>query len=140
MMLTAPPLRRFSAIPSKLKTLLAASLLLCAGASIAQEMEAMFTIWVFPDRAVPQVLIAPPPKYPKRLAALGMKGWVKLKFTINEQGEVTEPEVVDMHPGEYFARTALQTISRYKFAPPMLNGEPTPLPDVTVRMTFDPDK
>ena len=93
-----------------------------------------------PAREIPEVLFAPPPKYPKRLADLGMKGWVRLKFTINEQGEVTEPEVIDMHPRRYFARAALQTIRRYKFNPPMLDGEPTPLPDVTVRMTFDPDQ
>ena len=95
---------------------------------------------VVPAREIPQVLFAPPPKYPKRLADLGMKGWVRLRFTINEQGGVAEPEVIDMHPRKYFARAALQTIRRYKFAAPMLEGEPTSLPDVTVRMTFDPDQ
>ena len=152
-----------------MKALLAALLLLCAGASAAQvEEERMaFTIWdgsgvvvhkafkkdatqgqtaaspyedVVPAREIPEVLFAPPPKYPKRLANLGMKGWVRLKFTIDEQGGVAAPEVIDMHPRKYFARAALQTISRYKFAPPMLDGKPAPLADVTVRMTFDPDR
>lgn len=149
-----------------MKALLAALLLLCAGVSAAQEERMAFTIWdgsgavvhktfkkdeaqgqtatssygdVVPAREIPQVLFAPPPKYPKRLANLGMKGWVRLKFTIDEQGAVAAPEVIDMHPRKYFARAALQTIRRYKFAPPMLDGKPTPLADVTVRMTFDPD-
>ena len=152
-------------MPSKLKALLAVFLLLCAGVPAAQEEGMVFAIWdssgavvhkafkdgthgqnaaspydeVVPVREIPQVLFAPPPKYPKRLADLGMKGWVRLKFTINEQGEVREPEVIDMHPRKYFARAALQTIRRYRFAAPMLDGTPTPLPDVTVRMTFDPD-
>ena len=69
-----------------------------------------------------------------------MKGWVRLKFTITESGEVADAEVLDMHPRRYFARPALQTISKYRFAPPMLDGEPTPLTDVTVRMVFDPDR
>ena len=141
-----------------------AALLLClavAPTGVAQQQQVMFTIWdssgkkiheVFRDggsdqsaadvsafREIPSILSAPPPKYPKRLADLGMKGWVRVKFTITEEGEVANPEILEMHPRKYFARAALRTIKKYRFAPPTLDGVPTPLPDVTVRMTFDPE-
>lgn len=91
------------------------------------------------EREIPALLSAPRPKYPKRLIGLGMTGWVRLKFTINERGEVEDPEVLESAPRTYFVRAALQAISRYRFAPPMLDGAPVALPDVTVRMLFEPD-
>ena len=155
----------FFVVPNKPKTLLVALFLLCSGASAAQEPEVMFTIWddrgsvvhkaindgkrsqstilgedAVPVREIPSVLFAPPPKYPKRLADLRMEGWVRLKFTITEEGKVADPEVLDQHPRKYFARAALQTIRRYKFDVPTLDGRQTSLPDVTVRMIFDPDE
>ena len=129
-----------------------------AFAAQAEEKDVLFTIWdgsgavvheavrgagegpaPSAEREIPPLLAAPRPKYPKRLIGLGMTGWVRLKFTINERGEVEDPEVLESAPRTYFARAALQAISRYRFAPPMLDGAPAALPDVTVRMLFEPD-
>lgn len=91
------------------------------------------------EREIPPLLAAPQAKYPKRLIGLGMTGWVRLKFTINERGEVEDPEVLESAPRTYFVRAAIQAIKKYRFAPPMLDGVPTALPDVQVRILFEPD-
>ena len=146
---------------AKCAVVLACLLQSAAAAAPAEPQQVVFTIWrpggdvihevlkdtpppatpeVSDAREIPEAIFTPPPKSPRRLADLGMKGWVRLKFTITESGKVADAEVLDMHPRRYFARPALQTISKYRFAPPMLDGEPTPLTDVTVRMVFDPDR
>lgn len=91
------------------------------------------------EREIPPLLAAPQAKYPKRLIGLGMTGWVRLKFTINERGEVEDPEVLESAPRTYFVRAAIQAIKKYRFAPPMLDGAPAALPDVQVRILFEPD-
>ncbi len=143
---------------------LAFACLLCLVAAPirANEGKVVFTIWdnsgevihqvlqdgasgesaagISPIREVPQAVFAPPIQYPKRLADLRMKGWVRLKFTIDEEGKVVDPEILEMRPRKYFARAALQAIRKYRFAPPLSEGVPMPLSDVTVRMTFDPEE
>ena len=144
---------------AKLKNLLAlVGVLWLGGAFAAEQQNVVFTIYdregrvihesnrgqdgSSPDgaaeREIPELLFAPRAKYPKRLADLGMEGWVQIKFTIDEQGAVADPEVLQSAPRTYFVRAALQAIKRYRFSPPMLDGKPTALPDVTVRISFDP--
>ena len=122
-----------------------------------EEKEVIFTIWdgsgaviheqvrgegdgqsARSEREIPQLLSAPRAKYPRRLANLGMTGYVRLKFTIDERGQVADPEVLESAPRTYFVRAAMQAIRKYQFAPPMLDGAPAALPDVTVRIVFDP--
>ena len=129
-----------------------------AFAAQAEEKDVIFTIWdgsgavvheairgegegpaPGAEREIPPLLAAPQAKYPKRLNRLGMAGYVRLKFTINERGEVEDPEVLESAPRTYFVRAAIQAIKKYRFAPPMLDGVPTALPDVTVRILFEPD-
>lgn len=94
---------------------------------------------VLAEREIPRLLFAPQAKYPKRLADLGMEGWVRIKFTIDKQGAVVDPQVLQSAPRTYFVRAALQAIKGYRFSPPMLDGKPVALPDVTVRISFDPE-
>lgn len=63
------------------------------------------------------------PRYPTRAANRHIEGWVKLKFTITEQGTVKDAVVVQSHPSQIFNRAALQAISRWKFKAKVLDGQ-----------------
>lgn len=64
-----------------------------------------------------------PPRYPMRAANRRIEGWVKIEFTISEQGTVKDPVVVDSQPEKIFNRAALQAIKRWKFKAKIIDGE-----------------
>ncbi|NOR71536.1 MAG: TonB family protein [Methylomarinum sp.] len=68
-------------------------------------------------------LLRIPPRYPMRAANRHIEGWVKVEFTITEQGTVKNPVVVDAHPSKIFNRAALQAIKRWKFKAKIIGGE-----------------
>lgn len=70
------------------------------------------------------------PVYPRQAARNGEQGWVKIEFTITEQGIVVDPAVVDARPGRTFDRSALTAIRQWRFQPRIVNGKP-----VAVRAT-----
>lgn len=68
-------------------------------------------------------LVRIPPRYPMRAANRRIQGWVKVEFTITEQGTVKDAVVVDAQPNKIFNRAALQAISRWKFKAKIIAGE-----------------
>ncbi len=68
-------------------------------------------------------LVRIPPRYPMRAANRGIEGWVKVEFTITEQGTVKDAMVADAQPGTIFNRAALQAIARWKFKAKIIGGE-----------------
>lgn len=64
------------------------------------------------------------PKYPRKAARSRIEGWVKLEFTITENGTVTAPVVVDSKPRRTFDRSALQSIRQWRFKPRLVDGRP----------------
>jgi len=70
---------------------------------------------------VPLVRIAP--QYPRRAAMKGTEGWVKLEFTILEDGTVTDVDVIDADPKRVFDTAAKKAILRWKFKPLIVDGK-----------------
>ncbi len=68
-------------------------------------------------------LVRIPPRYPSRAASRRIEGWVKIEFTITEEGTVKDAVVVDSDPKNIFDRAALQAIKRWKFKPKVIGGE-----------------
>ena len=68
-------------------------------------------------------LVRIPPRYPMRAARRKIEGWVKVEFTITENGTVKDAVVVDSQPPEIFNREALQAIARWKFKAKIIDGE-----------------
>jgi len=68
-------------------------------------------------------LVRIPPRYPRRAASRGIEGWVKIEFTISEQGTVKDAAVIAAQPGNTFNRAALQAIKRWKFKAKVIDGE-----------------
>ena len=68
-------------------------------------------------------LVRIPPRYPMRAANRRIEGWVKVEFTITEEGKVKDAVVVDAQPSKVFNRAALQAIRRWKFKAKIIGGE-----------------
>ena len=64
------------------------------------------------------------PDYPRKAARQGIEGWVKLEFTVLEDGKVTNIKVLEAEPRRIFDKAAKRAIQRWKFKPRMVNGKP----------------
>ena len=71
---------------------------------------------------IPLVRIAP--QYPRRAARDRIEGWVKLEFTINQDGTVSNPSVVEAEPRRVFDQAARRAILKWKFKPRIVDGKP----------------
>ena len=65
------------------------------------------------------------PRFPRRLPAYVNEGWVLIQFDVNTQGRTTNVTVLDSEPAGRFDESATRAVSRWRFKPPMLNGENT---------------
>ena len=63
------------------------------------------------------------PDYPRKAAQQGIEGWVKLEFTVQEDGKVTDIKVLEAEPRRIFDKAAKRAIERWKFKPRMVNGK-----------------
>jgi len=69
---------------------------------------------------IPIVRIAP--QYPREARLKGTEGWVRVRFTINEDGTVGSPSVIESEPRRVFNREAIRAILRWKFKPRIIDG------------------
>ena len=75
----------------------------------------------------PVPVAAIPPQYPRDALMQGLEGWVRVEFTINPDGSVSNARVVDAHPRRgIFDREALRAIGRWRFKPKVQDGEAIP--------------
>ncbi len=65
------------------------------------------------------------PDYPVQAKRQGIEGEVVLEATINEQGRVVESRAVSGHP--LLVAAAIQAVSKWRYAPTILNGTPWPV-------------
>jgi len=64
------------------------------------------------------------PDYPRDAARGGIEGWVKLEFTVLEDGTVSDIKVLEASPKRVFDKAAKRAIMRWKFKPRVVNGQP----------------
>ena len=74
--------------------------------------------------AIPIVRIEP--QYPREALLRGIEGWVRLDFTIREDGSVCDVAVVNAEPSNIFNRNAVRAVLRWKFKPRIVDGRPVP--------------
>lgn len=65
-----------------------------------------------------------PPQYPGDALARGIEGYVRLEFTVLENGSVANARVIDASPRGVFETAALQALNRWRFRPQMVDGSP----------------
>lgn len=68
-------------------------------------------------------IVRVPPRYPMDAAARHIEGWVKVEFTIDEQGDVEDIRVVESSPPQIFEQAAIRAISRWQFKPRIVDGK-----------------
>lgn len=78
--------------------------------------------------------------YPDDALQEGTEGWVRVKFTVNETGEVIDPEVVDADPEGYFEESSLEAIRKFRFEPKQKDGRPVSTEDVHYVFTYRLDE
>lgn len=66
------------------------------------------------------------PIYPNRAASHGIEGWVRVEFTIEVDGSVSDAVVVQSMPEAVFDDATLDAIKQWQFKPKMVNGVAVP--------------
>ncbi len=64
------------------------------------------------------------PQFPREALVKGIEGWVVVEFTIEPDGTVSDPRVVDSNPRRMFDRNAIRAIYKWKFKPRIVDGQP----------------
>ncbi len=72
------------------------------------------------SQVIPLVRINP--QYPRNELLAGVEGWVKVGFTVEPDGSVSSPKVVESKPPRVFDSSALRAIKKWKFKPKVVNG------------------
>jgi len=85
------------------------------------------------DVKPPRLLIAPAPEYPVLARQARLAGVVVIEAIIDEHGNVTGMRLISGHP--LLVQSALTAVSKRKYEPTILDGEPTPI-DLRVEITF----
>ena len=92
------------------------------------------------------------PQYPVELLAQGVEGFVDLEFTVDVNGFVQNPQVLQSKPGTLprrgsirklgrgedasFEAAAMEAVNRFRFAPRFVEGEAVAVDGVKTRISF----
>lgn len=69
-------------------------------------------------------LVRVDPELPMEARRKRISGWVRVEFTIMEDGSVANARVIKAEPPGIFDQAALAAIARWKFRPPVKDGKP----------------
>ncbi|MEZ5896794.1 MAG: energy transducer TonB [Parvularculaceae bacterium] len=88
---------------------------------------------IVPGGMKPTVRI--PPTYPENCRAKGAQGVVIVEFDITADGAVVNPRIISS-PNSCFDRAVMKTMLRWRYAPKMVDGRPTPQRGVREAFNF----
>ncbi|RUO26202.1 energy transducer TonB [Aliidiomarina minuta] len=83
-----------------------------------------------------QPIVRIEPRYPPAAARDGIEGWVRLRFTIDETGGVTDIEIIEAEPRRVFDQEARRALRRWRYAPQVVDGVPQRQEGMTVQLDF----
>jgi len=66
------------------------------------------------------------------------EGFTRVTFTVDKEGFVVDPEVLESEGSSRFPAESLRVIREFRYAPRMVNGEAVDTPDVEYRFTHTP--
>jgi bla regulator protein BlaR1 len=64
------------------------------------------------------------PDYPKRALRMGLEGWVKVRYSVDETGAVVDAVVVESKPRRVFDEAAIDAVSHWQYDPKIEDGVP----------------
>ncbi len=76
------------------------------------------------------------PVYPRVAAEQGVEGWVVVRFDVSASGATRDVRVVESNPKRVFDRAAARAVSRWKYRPCTVEGQPRIKRDLQVRLVF----
>jgi len=76
------------------------------------------------------------PVYPADAFKNGIEGWVWVRYTVTETGDVINAEVASSNSGILFGPAAVKAIQEFKYRPRFVNGQATSINGVTYRFDF----
>jgi protein TonB len=68
------------------------------------------------------VLAKTPPIYPAAARRQNIEGWIRVKFVVNEQGEVGQVDIVAAEPHGIFDQSVLRSLGNWRFKPGTIGG------------------
>ncbi len=84
------------------------------------------------------VLARMPPIYPLNAKHRGIEGWVRIRFIVNEDGGVTDIDVVESEPSGVFDQSVIRCVSGWRFRPGTVEGMAVKTcAETTIRFTLD---
>jgi protein TonB len=87
-----------------------------------------------------QPIVRIEPKYPMQAQRNGTEGWVRLRFSIDEVGGVTDIEIIEAQPKRVFNRAAKRALKRWKYKPKVVDGKTIKQTGLTVQLDFSMEK
>src|SRR5690606_38664758 len=85
------------------------------------------------EEYLPIVKVAP--VYPADAVTLRLEGYVIVEFTVDENGSVEDPFIVESS-SPIFEAAALEATWKFKYKPRLVNGKPVSVPGIRNRITF----
>ena len=86
-----------------------------------------------------QPIVRIEPRYPVQAARDGLEGWVRLSFSIMEDGSVGDVEVIEAEPRRVFDREAVRALRRWKYRARIVDGQPQVQTGLQVVLEFNLD-
>ncbi|MGD8341453.1 MAG: TonB family protein [Gammaproteobacteria bacterium] len=83
---------------------------------------------------LPIVKVAP--VYPPRAAARGLEGYVVVQYTVTTTGDTRDIVVIES-TSSLFDRAAVDSASKYKYKPRVIDGTPVEVAGVSTRIIFE---
>ena len=65
-----------------------------------------------------------PPQYPYQATRRRIEGWVRVSFLVTETGSVEDVVLLESEPEGIFDRAAVRAVSKWKFKPRIVDGQP----------------
>jgi protein TonB len=94
-----------------------------------------FSLGIGEGDYLPIVKVAP--IYPQRALIRGIEGYCVVQYTVNRQGTIREPFVIEGQcTNSIFRRPSLQAALKFKYKPRMIDGHAVEVPGVQNKFTY----
>jgi protein TonB len=96
-----------------------------AVAPVVPHMAGLGELFSAGDLDAPLTVIARiPPVYPLHAKHRGIKGWVRVRFVVHEDGRVTDITIQESQPAAVFDASVLRSVAGWRFKPGTVAGTP----------------
>lgn len=82
-------------------------------------------------------LFKPSPKFPKSALRDKKSGWVLLEYSVDQNGFVKNPVILDSDGHLEFHQPSLDSVLKYRYAPRFINGEAVTVDSVKNRIVYN---